>query len=100
MFRLSTEERYVDSWAELKAKPTQFARRWMGNRLSREEGLKIGDMWGLELDKADGKIITGLVRVHGKPDLVKLSGGQRTGRQNSDSSSNHFGGKSRQQSNG
>ena len=31
-------------------------------------------MWGFELDKADGKVVTSLVRVYGNLNIVRVSG--------------------------
>ena len=62
VYRRSTDERLSGTWADVKAKPTQNARRWLAEQLSREESLKVGDMWGFEIDKTDGRVITGLVR--------------------------------------
>ena len=36
--------------------------------------MKVGDMWGFEIDKTDGKVITGLVRVSGSVNIAGTSG--------------------------
>ena len=81
VYWLSTEERFTGKWADVKAKPTQNARRWLAEQLSREEAMKVGGMWGFEIDKTDGKVITGLVRVNGNVNIARTSGAKaRKGR--------------------
>ena len=74
VYRLSTEERFSGKWADVKAKPIQNARRWLAEQLSMGESMKVGDMWGFEIDKTDGKVITGFVRVNGNVDITRTSG--------------------------
>ncbi len=74
VYGLSTEERFGDSGRTSKqGQPSLRA-----NGLSKAEGAKIGDLWGFELDNADGKDVTGLVRVHGDVDIVRMSGAKST----------------------